>query len=127
MTESTDSGVERFRGPDYLTDFAPDPDAITCLQNEDSHTARRLVKYARGDWPGLLSGEDFLGPLAQTDGEVVLRVVSAPGNDWIWWRGAKRRRHVGRTSTAEYMPCRTTTITESQVGRRQHKIAWQTS
>jgi len=83
----TMSGVERFHGPDYLTGFTPDRDAMERLIEIESHTAHRLVEYVRGGWPGILSSEDFLGPLAQANGDIVLRVIDTPGSAWIYWRG----------------------------------------
>ena len=80
-------GVERFEGPDYLTRFEPDPDAMDRLAAIDSVTAFRLRKWVRGDYPGWLNVEDFLGPLAQAGGDIVLRVVDAPGAQWVFYEG----------------------------------------
>lgn len=90
---TTRDSVERFRGPDYLTEFVPDRDAMDRLRQLDSHTAQRLVKYVRGGWPGIMSGEDFLGPLAHAEGDVVLRVVDPPGCQWIFWSGNPCGKH----------------------------------
>jgi len=65
---SPPSGVEKFKGPTYLTRFEPDPDALAVLADIDSVTSTRLHKLSRGEWPGIISIEDYLGPLAQSEG-----------------------------------------------------------
>jgi hypothetical protein len=91
--------VERFRGPDYLTRFKPDPDAMGRLLQIESCTAQRLIKYVRGGWPGMLSAEDFLGPLTAAEGDILYRAVDSPGSHWIWWRGSPCGKHYyGRVS-----------------------------
>lgn len=91
--ESRKRGVEKFKGPKYLTRFEPDPDALAVLADIDSVTSTRLHKRSRGEWPGIISIEDYLGPLAQSEGEIVLRVVDTPGNQWVWWRGETLGKH----------------------------------
>ena len=86
-------GVERFEGPEYLTGFEPDPDAMERLAEIDSVTAYRLRKWVRDEWPGWLNVEDYLGPLAQAGGDIVYRVVDTPGAQWVYYRG----RYADRT------------------------------
>lgn len=98
--DTSTSSVDRFRGPNYLTRFDPDRQAMERLGEIPSETARRLIRYSRGGYPGILSGEDFLAPLAAAQGDVVLRSVDSPGSQWIWWRGNPIDEHFyGRLST----------------------------
>ena len=90
---SSPTSVEKFKGPTYLTRFEPDPDALAVLANLDSVTSTRLHKLSRGEWPGIISIEDYLGPLAQSEGDIVLRAVDTPGNQWVWWRGETLGKH----------------------------------
>ena len=92
------SGGSRFSDPKYLTDFTYDPDAIQRLNQVKSETANRLVGYSFRK-SIVLTAEDCLAPLAQTDGDVVLRVIDAPGANWIWWRGKPlETHHYGRVA-----------------------------
>jgi len=87
------SGVEKFRGPEYLAGFEPDPDAIERLKAVPSETAQRLVREANREWTGYHSAETYLAPLAQADGDVVLRFLNTPGSTWVWWRGKYGGKH----------------------------------
>jgi len=87
------SGVEKYQGPEYLTGFEPDPDALTRLKEIDSVTSLRLWKLSQGEWPGMWSVEDYLAPLEQTNGEILLRVIDTPGCQWVAYRGEVSGTH----------------------------------
>ena len=87
------SGVEKFRGPDYLAGFEPDPEAMDRLKTVPSETAQRLVREANREWTGYHSTETYLAPLAQADGDIVLRFLNTPGSTWVWWRGRYGGKH----------------------------------
>jgi len=93
MSDTACNNVRKFRGPEYLTRFEPDPDALARLREIDSETALRLRKLSRDEWPGMWSVEDYLGPLEQADGDILLRVVDTPGSQWVAYRGEVMDTH----------------------------------
>jgi len=92
--------LERMEGPEYLTGFEPDPDAMELLGEIGSETAVRLRKRANEEFTGYHSTETYLAPLAQAGGEIVLRFINTPGSTWIWWQGQPLDKHYyGRMGT----------------------------
>jgi hypothetical protein len=92
--------LERMDGPEFLTGFEPDPDAMAVLADIGSETAARLRKRARKEWVGYHSTETYLAPLAQAGGEILLRFINTPGSEWVWWRGQPiDQHHYGRMHT----------------------------